>query len=167
MTDGGGREVRPGDRADSRSRRHRPGADGPLRVGVVGAGFIGETHVAAWAAEGIRVNCLAPGPIDTPMVGRFTAAVTSSIPQIDRVDSQNVTPARSAARAAWTSARWANIPPKPTGARMIGIASSSPMTVVESFLVETSRRTRWRSCSRLRSLRFAASVTSWNAPPSM
>ena len=27
----------------------------PLRVGVVGAGFIGETHVAAWTAEGARL----------------------------------------------------------------------------------------------------------------
>ena len=31
-----------------------PRADAPLRVGVVGTGFMGETHVAAWAAEGIR-----------------------------------------------------------------------------------------------------------------
>jgi predicted dehydrogenase len=54
MADGGGREVHTGNRADSRSRPRRPGTDGPLRVGVVGAGFIGETHVAAWAAEGIR-----------------------------------------------------------------------------------------------------------------
>jgi len=54
MADGGGREVYTGNRADIRSRPRRPGADGPLRVGVVGAGFIGETHVAAWAAEGIR-----------------------------------------------------------------------------------------------------------------
>src|SRR5664279_4711473 len=32
----------------------RPRVNGPLRVGVVGTGFMGETHVAAWAAEGIR-----------------------------------------------------------------------------------------------------------------
>src|SRR5664280_1472940 len=32
----------------------RPRVNGPLRVGVMGTGFMGETHLAAWAAEGIR-----------------------------------------------------------------------------------------------------------------
>jgi hypothetical protein len=44
--------------------------------------------------------------------------------QIDTVDSVNGTPARSAARAACTSARWANMPPSPTGARITGIFSA-------------------------------------------
>ena len=51
------------------------------------------------------------------------APPTSSIPQIDTVDSQKATPIASAARAAWTSARRANIPPSPTGASTTGSAS--------------------------------------------
>ncbi len=37
------------------------------------AGIIGVTRYLAreWAADGIRVNCIAPGPIDTPMLDRL------------------------------------------------------------------------------------------------
>ena len=32
-----------------------------------------------WAPEGLRVNCLAPGPVDTPMLDRFDAATRAAV----------------------------------------------------------------------------------------
>ncbi len=43
-----------GSRPPSDLRPARTGGD-PQRVGVVGTGFIGETHIAAWAAEGMSI----------------------------------------------------------------------------------------------------------------
>jgi len=54
MADGGDPRLHAGNRAVGERAPARTSTDKPLRVGVVGTGFIGATHVAAWAAEGIH-----------------------------------------------------------------------------------------------------------------
>jgi predicted dehydrogenase len=54
-----------------------------LRVGVVGAGFIGETHVAAWLAEGIRplIHDVDPGRA-AALAERHGARVAGSLDEL-------------------------------------------------------------------------------------
>jgi hypothetical protein len=92
--------------------------------------------------------------------GFATSAATSSIEQIDMVESVNGTPKRSAARAARISPSAQFKPVRPVGASATGMRASSPTMVMLVERRSTSMPTRWRSASNSRSARFARSVHS-------
>ena len=84
------------------------GLDAPLRVGVVGTGFIGATHVAAWTAEGMRVvvHDVDAGSA-TALAARHGATVAGSLADLFRdVDVVDVcTPTHLHANVAIAAAR--------------------------------------------------------------
>jgi predicted dehydrogenase len=54
-----------------------------LRVGIVGAGFMGETHLAAWSAEGIEAVVFNRDRARAAsLAGRFGAAAASSLDEL-------------------------------------------------------------------------------------
>ena len=54
-----------------------------LRVGVVGAGFMGETHLGAWTAEGIPATVFdVDAPKASALADRFGAAVSGSLDEL-------------------------------------------------------------------------------------
>jgi predicted dehydrogenase len=56
------------------------GGHAGLRVGIVGAGFMGETHLAAWAAEGLEAIVFNRDPARAEaLAGRFGAKTASSL----------------------------------------------------------------------------------------
>jgi myo-inositol 2-dehydrogenase / D-chiro-inositol 1-dehydrogenase len=63
-----------------------------VRIGLVGAGFIGETHLAAWAAEGVPVVVLDNDATRAAaLAGRYGADIAASLDELlDRVDVVDV-----------------------------------------------------------------------------
>ncbi len=92
---------------------------------------------------------------------------TSSVGQMDAVDSAIGTEAAAAALAAWASPRRANMPVSPTGASASGIETSRPASCEAVDTSETSRITRCRKPNRSKSETLRAWVCSSFAAPSM
>lgn len=51
--------------------------DAPMRVGIVGSGFMGSTHAAAWRAEGADVVVFSPDPTRASAVAAAAGASTA------------------------------------------------------------------------------------------
>ena len=94
------------------------------------------------------------------MKGAVVCAATSSIEQIDMVDSANGTLNRSAARAARISPSACCIPVSPTGASPTGIATGRPTISDAIERLDMSTATFWRSFSRAKSVVFSRNVCS-------
>ncbi len=81
-----GRRARSNDRSGARAIRRGSGGDtvsAQLRAGIVGTGFIGETHLGAWTAEGVTtvvydVDSARAGEL----AGRFGATTASSLGEL-------------------------------------------------------------------------------------
>ena len=66
--------------------------DAPVRVGIVGSGFMGSTHAAAWRAEGVAVTIFAPDPDRAAATAADTGASTARTLDelLERVDIVDV-----------------------------------------------------------------------------
>ena len=93
-------------------------------------------------------------------MGRLSLGATSSIGQTETLDMVKGMPFWSAAMAACTSPRRANMPVRPTGASVTGSDSFSPNSsmLVSSWLMSLS--TRWRRATLAKSSTLRASVFS-------
>jgi hypothetical protein len=80
--------------------------------------------------------------------------------QMETVERQNGTLARSAARAACTSPRRASMPEMPIGPKPNGKDHSVPNSDADTSIFETSFSTRWRSSMAARSATLRRSVCS-------
>ena len=98
--------------------------------------------------------------------GLVTCSATSSIEQIDMVESVKGTPNFSAARAALISPSALCMPVSPTGASATGIATSCPIIDERVPRPVMSTAMRWRNRICAKSAAFSRKVCSVQLPVS-